>query len=131
MRKLLILTAACCLSLSCAAGGEDEIVVTREQLGSDWPLRVNSARLSCSDQGAVLRLGQKRYALDAAALAQGLPDARQVAARGPGDSGAPADLAPLREAARPVPRSRPGARRRPGLARRAWDSRFRSPDRPR
>ena len=95
MRTLLILTALVGLTLACAPGPDDEIVVTRDQLGSDWPLQVNSARISCSDDGAVLRLGQKRYALDAAALASGLPDAREVAAR---RAGTPADLAPLLEA---------------------------------
>ena len=71
MRKLFILTAICCLALACTPQGAEEIVVTRDQLGAQWPLQVNSARLSCSDEGVVLRLGQKRYALDTVALAQG------------------------------------------------------------
>jgi hypothetical protein len=103
MRTLSILTAACCLALACAPRGEQEIVVTRDQLGARWPLQVNSARVICSDEGAVLRLGQKRYALDETALAQGLPDAREVAARRPHPqdperASVPADLAPLLEA---------------------------------
>lgn len=103
MRTLLILTALSCLSMGCAPRSAEEIVVTRDQLGADWPLQVNSARLTCSEAGAVLRLGQKRYALDAAALATGLPDAREIAARRPDprypeSEGAPADLAPLLEA---------------------------------
>ena len=103
MRTLSILTAACCLALACAPRGEREIVVTRDQLGNQWPLQVNSAMLSCSDEGAVLRLGRKRYALDETALAHGLPDAREIAARrphpdDPGRASVPADLAPLLEA---------------------------------
>ena len=103
MRKLFILTATCCFALACTPRGAEEIVVTREQLGAGWPLQVNSARLSCSDAGAVLRLGQKRYALDSVALAQGLPDAREIAARrpppeDPHGASVPADLAPLLDA---------------------------------
>ncbi|MBW2270404.1 MAG: DUF2511 domain-containing protein [Deltaproteobacteria bacterium] len=103
MRTLSILTAVCCLALGCTPENEAEIVVTRDQLGAEWPLEVNSARLRCSDEGAVLRLGQKRYALDAAALAQGLSDAREVAIQrpdpaDPDHASVPADLTPLLEA---------------------------------
>ena len=103
MRKLFILTAICCLALACTPQGAEEIVVTRDQLGAQWPLQVNSARLSCSDEGVVLRLGQKRYALDTVALAQGLPDAREIAVRrpqpgAPDGASVPADLAPLLDA---------------------------------
>jgi hypothetical protein len=90
-------TVACGLALGCGPTDTDDVVVTREQLGGEWPLHVNSARVTCSDSGAILRIGHKRYALDDAALAQGLPDAREVAARRP-PNGAPADLAPLRAA---------------------------------
>ena len=103
MRTLLRLAAASCLALGCAPSDGDEIVVTREQLGRDWPLEVNSAFIHCGDDGAVLRLGIARYALDEHALAQGLPDAREVAARrphpqDPEHSTVAADLAPLRAA---------------------------------
>lgn len=103
MRKLFFLTAICSLVLACGSQGTREVVVTRDQLGSEWPLQVNSARLTCSDEGTVLRLGQKRYALDPAARAQGLPDAAEIAARrpdprDPGGATLPADLAPLRDA---------------------------------
>lgn len=103
MRTFVPFTAACCLALACSPGPEREIVVTRDQIGSDWPLQVSSARVSCDESGAVLRIGQKRYALDEAALASGLPDAREVAVQrphpdDPAHTSVPADLAPLRAA---------------------------------
>ena len=103
MRPTTLLIAIAGLSLACGMADDEEVVVTRAQFGEEWPLEVNSARLSCSDEGAVLRIGQKRYALDAAGLSRGLPDARQVTVRrphpdDPAHAAAPADLAPLREA---------------------------------
>lgn len=103
MRNIPLLIAGACVALACGLADEEEIVVTRAQFGSEWPLEVNSARLSCGDAGAVLRIGQKRYALDAAGLSRGLPDAREVATRrphpdDPAHAVVAADLAPLREA---------------------------------
>ena len=103
MQTLPGLIAAGCLVLACVPAGDEEIAVTREQLGDEWPLQVNSALVSCGASGVVLRLGAKRYALDERALASGLPDAREVVAMRPNPddpdhSQAPADLAPLRAA---------------------------------
>jgi hypothetical protein len=63
---------------------EREIVVTRDTYAGRWPLRINSAVVVCSGgEGALLKLGAKRYALDEAALARGFDDARGIdAARG-------------------------------------------------
>lgn len=63
-----------------------EVVVTRDQVGDAWPLEVNSATVICGGaSGTELKLGPERYALDDAALARGLPDAKQVAAEIPVD----------------------------------------------
>ncbi len=102
MRHLLPIVGITMLALACGTRGGEEIIVTRDHFGSEWPLQVNSARLECGD-AAVLRIGQKRYALDEAGLASGLPDAREVAARrphpdDPAHASRAADLAPLREA---------------------------------
>ena len=100
---LVVLVLAGCGALACA-GGEREIVLTRAQLGNDWPLQVNSATVLCGRDGTVLKVGPKRYALDPAAEERGLPSAREIVRDIPVDPdnpeiGAwPADTEPLRAA---------------------------------
>lgn len=94
--------------LGCAESGR-EVVVTRDQLGSSWPLAVNSATVICGgDAGVELKLGPRRYALDDAARARGLPDAKEIAAEIPVDPSRPeigtwpGDVAVLRSACESV-----------------------------
>ena len=101
MRRLFVLTIRAALGLGCGAGGEREVVLTRADLGDDWPLAVNSATVLCSDEGsAVPKLGPRRYALDD--TTDRYPHAREVARAIPVDPnnpdiGAwPADTEPLR-----------------------------------
>lgn len=104
MRNHLVLAAVAGAALACSQAGDSEVIVTREHFGEAWPLEVNSARVECSEAGGkVLRLGPRRYALDEAARAQGLPDATDVARRqpdpeDPAHGSVPADLRPLAEA---------------------------------
>ncbi|MDJ0848688.1 MAG: DUF2511 domain-containing protein [Myxococcota bacterium] len=79
------------------AGGcvDRGVVVTRDQFGDAWPLAVNSARVECGDGGAaVLRVGSKRFALNAAAESQGHPEPAEVLSEG-------ADPSPLLRACAP------------------------------
>jgi hypothetical protein len=80
-------------ALPACSGDGHEVVVTREQFAERWPLEVNSAVVVCpgGEHGSLLKIGTRRYALDDAALAQGFPDARQLATAGEGD------VAPLRD----------------------------------
>lgn len=104
MRTQPVLATVACAVLGCVPAGDNEVIVTREQFGQDWPLEVNSAQLECSEAGGtVLRLGSKRYALDEISRARGLPDAGEVARRqpdpdDPAHGSVPVDLDPLREA---------------------------------
>lgn len=111
MRGLLFIAlAALALAAPGCGGAEREVVLTREQLGEDWPLQVNSATVLCSEEGgAVVKVGPSRYALDEAAAARGLPPAREIVRDIPVDPqrpeiGAwPADTEPLRAACDTTP----------------------------
>lgn len=100
MRRIALLIAAAAV-LGC--GGDNEVVVTRDQFGDSWPLVVNSAKVLCQDSGAaVLKVGSQRYALDQAGVDRGLPHAREIVAQLPVDPNRPeigswpADTEPLR-----------------------------------
>ena len=108
MRKWFLFPLLLAVQPACS-GGDREVVVTRDQLGSSWPLSVNSATVICGgDSGVVLKLGPERYALDEVALKQGLPDAKEVAAEIPVDPRRPeigtwpGDVASLRAACEDV-----------------------------
>ena len=76
---VLALTALTLASPGCGTS-EREVVVTRDQFGTAWPLAVNSARVICSGgDDAVLKVGPQRYALTPAARADGYPDVAAVA----------------------------------------------------
>ena len=79
MRLALLGAMLVAVLLGCS-GAEREIVVTREQYGTAWPLTVNSAKVVCRRGGdlAILKVGTKRYALTEAARAAGYPDAGPV-----------------------------------------------------
>ena len=84
MRKLLVLLLFSIFGG--AACSDREVVVTRDQYGDAWPLRVNSARVVCPSgggDGALLRLGTKTYALDPLAESRGHAPASRVAAFDP------------------------------------------------
>ena len=104
LRTLLVVSALASSTLGCWQSSR-EVVVTREQVGRAWPLVVNSAVVICSEaDGTVLKLGSRRYALDPAARAKGLPDAAEVARQVPDSARGtrPADLEPLRDACGPA-----------------------------
>ncbi len=110
MRVLLVGSACALLGLACALEAEREVVLTRDQLGPDWPLQVNSATVLCSDEGgAVLKVGTRRYALDEDASSRGYPPAREIAIELPVDpmhpeiGSWPADTEPLRAACDKTP----------------------------
>jgi len=92
MRRLPLLAALGMLAAACSPVHDRQVVVTREQFGGDWPLAVNSAEVVCSDADgmALLKLGTKLYALDAAARERGYPDSAEL--RRPGASADPATL---------------------------------------
>ena len=79
-RRLFVgLLTLLAVAAGCTPEGTREVVVTRDQLGTAWTLQVNSATVVCSEaEGAVLKVGTKRYALNDKARERGLPDAREV-----------------------------------------------------
>jgi len=77
MNRLLLAFSGLVVISGC---GAPEVIVTRDQFGDDWPLSVNSAVVVCEEQGTapVLKVGVKRYALNAAARARGYPDVSEI-----------------------------------------------------
>ncbi len=87
-----------------ASGGTHTALVTRAELGPDWPLTVPSGWVRCVARSNAYTFrttgrGARTYALNLAALKLGYPSITAIQIQSQDGTGEPADVSPLQERA--------------------------------
>ncbi|QYJ05245.1 YebY family protein [Nocardioides panacisoli] len=103
MHRVPLLMAAVFMTFACSPdkGFGESREVEAEDYGSDWPLTVESAILSCSPEGDLfVQINGRAFGLNTATVEDADPGFRRVWAANPGNGGERMDLVPLIEDAR-------------------------------